>query len=137
MTMTDEGTALSREVAVLGPVPRDAIVTHAGERFEKYGCVLDTAVALLDPGDPIAHVRQRDEDPIREILSGYRTIDTSDITSSQDQVDVVELRYVEHNRHVERQTSFMDPILPSDVGKVLDADLFVCVPITDYRFPRL
>jgi adenosine kinase len=114
-------------------------VTHAGEPFEKYGCALYTAVALsalLDPGDtivPIAHVRRRDEGPIKEILSGYRNIDTSGITSSHDQGDVVELRYIEHNRRVERQTSFMNPILPSDVDDVLDADAFVCVPITDYQ----
>jgi len=58
---------MTRKVAVLGPIPCDAIVTHAGERFDKYGCALYTAVALsalLDPGDtimPIAHVRRRDE----------------------------------------------------------------------------
>jgi sugar/nucleoside kinase (ribokinase family) len=123
----------------LGPIPRDAIVTHAGDRFEKYGCALYTAVALsalLDPGDtilPISHVRRRDEAPIKEILGGYRNIDTSGITSLQDQGDVVELVYIEHNRRVERQTSFMNPILPADLDSVLDADAFVCVPITDYE----
>jgi hypothetical protein len=73
--MTTGGRASARrKVAVLGPTPRDQIVTHAGERFEKYGCVLYTAVALsalLDPGDsvvPIAHVRRQDEGPIKEIL---------------------------------------------------------------------
>ena len=50
-----------------------------------------------------------------------------------DQGDVIELRYIEHNRRVERQTSFMNPILPADVDEVLDADAFVCVPITDYE----
>jgi adenosine kinase len=46
---------------------------------------------------------------------------------------VVELRYVDQNRRIERQTSFMNPVLPADVDKVLDADMFVCVPITDYE----
>ena len=128
-----------RKVVVLGPIPRDQIVTPTGERFEKYGCALYTAVALsalLDPGDtivPVAHVRRRDAGPIKEILGAYGNIDTSGITSEQDQGDVVELRYLEHNRRVERQTSFMNPILPGDVDKVLDADAFVCVPITDYE----
>src|SRR5262249_50334275 len=51
----------SRKVAVLGPIPRDQIVTHAGERFHKYGCVMYTAVALsalLEARDavvPISH----------------------------------------------------------------------------------
>jgi sugar/nucleoside kinase (ribokinase family) len=128
-----------RKVAVLGPIPRDQIVTHAGKRFEKYGCALYTAVALsalLDEGDtivPVAHVRRQDEGPVKEILGAFPNIDTSGITSQADQGDVIELRYTAHNRRVERQMSFMNPILPADVDKVLDANVFVCVPITDYE----
>ena len=71
--MNDRKSRASRKVAVLGPVPRDQIVTHAGERFHKYGCVMYTAVALsslLDADDtvvPISHVRQQDEGPIKQI----------------------------------------------------------------------
>ena len=128
-----------RKVAVLGPIPNDQVVTHAGERFHKYGGAMFTAAALsvlLDAGDtvvPIAHVRREDEGPIKQILEAFPNIDTSGITSSADQGDVVELRYVDQNRRIERQTSFMNPILPADVDKVLDADMFVCVPITDYE----
>ena len=128
-----------RKVAVLGPIPNDQVVTHAGERFHKYGGAMFTAAALsvlLDTGDtvvPIAHVRREDEGPIKQILEAFPNIDTSGITSPADQGDVVELRYVDQNRRIERQTSFMNPILPADVHKVLDADMFVCVPITDYE----
>jgi sugar/nucleoside kinase (ribokinase family) len=128
-----------RKVAVLGPIPNDQVVTHAGERFRKYGGAMFTAAALsvlLDAGDtvvPIAHVRREDEGPIKQILEAFPNIDTSGITSPADQGDVVELRYVDQNRRIERQTSFMNPILPADVDKVLDADMFVCVPITDYE----
>jgi adenosine kinase len=136
---TDVKGQKSRKVAVLGPIPRDQIVTDDGERFEKYGCVLYTAVALsalLDAGDtivPISHVHRKDEGPIKEILAPFPNIDTSGITSSADRGDRVELRYSGLNRRAERQTSFMDPILPGDVAGVLDADAFVCVPITDYE----
>jgi sugar/nucleoside kinase (ribokinase family) len=128
-----------RKVAVLGPIPNDQVVTHDGERFHKYGGAMFTAAALsvlLDGGDtvvPIAHVRREDEGPIKQILEAFPNIDTSGITSPADQGDVVELRYVDQNRRIERQTSFMNPILPGDVDKVLDADMFVCVPITDYE----
>jgi sugar/nucleoside kinase (ribokinase family) len=128
-----------RKVAVLGPIPNDRVVTHAGDRFHKYGGAMFTAAALsvlLDTGDtvvPIAHVRREDEGPIKQILEAFPNIDTSGITSPADQGDVVELRYVDQNRRIERQTSFMNPILPADVDKVLDADMFVCVPITDYE----
>ena len=128
-----------RKVAVLGPIPRDDVVTYDGERFEKYGCVMYTAAALsalLDASDlivPISHVRRRDEGPIKQILASFPNIDTSGITSTADQGDVVELRYTDQNCRIERQVGFMDPILPADVGHVLDADVFVCVPITDYE----
>jgi sugar/nucleoside kinase (ribokinase family) len=134
--MKSEG---SRKVAVLGPIPRDQVETHVGERFHKYGCALYTVVALsalLDTHDtivPISHVRRQDEGPIKKILESFPNIDTSGITSSADQGDVVELRYIDQNRRVERQTSFMNPILPADIDQVLDADVFVCVPITDYE----
>jgi hypothetical protein len=65
----------SRSVAVLGPIPRDRIITHRGEVFEKYGCALYTVAALsalLDADDriyPIVHVRREDEEPIKELLS--------------------------------------------------------------------
>jgi hypothetical protein len=137
--MNDEKSHASRKVAVLGPIPRDQIVTHAGERFHKYGCVMYTAAALsalLDPGDtivPISHVRRQDEGPIKQILGSFPNIDTSGITSPADQGDVVELRYLDQNRRLERQTSFMNPVLPGDLDEVLDADMFVCVPITDYE----
>ena len=137
--MTEMKSRGSRKVAVLGPIPRDQVTTHTGERFEKYGCVIYTAVALsalLDAGDtiiPISHVRRRDEGPVKQILGSFPNIDTSGITSSADQGDVVELRYIDQNRRVERQASFMNPILPADVDQVLDADVFVCVPITDYE----
>jgi hypothetical protein len=137
--INDMKSRASRKVAVLGPIPRDLVVTHAGDRFEKYRCVLYTAVALsalLDAGDtivPISHVRRRDEGPVKQILGSFPNIDTSGITSPADQGDVVELRYVDQNRRVERQASFMNPILPTDIDQVLDADVFVCVPITDYE----
>ena len=128
-----------RKVGVLGPIPRDLVFTPAGERVEKYGCVIYTAAALsslLDAGDtvvPISHVRHQDEAPIKEILGSFPNIDTSAITARADQGDVVELRYLDQNRRVERQVGFMNPILPADVEPVLDDDVIVCVPITDYE----
>jgi hypothetical protein len=137
--MDDMKDRAGRKVAVLGPIPQDQIVTYAGERLEKYGCVLYTAAALsalLDAGDtiiPISHVRRQDEGPVKQILGSFPNIDTSGITSPADQGDVVELRYIDQNRRVEQETGFMNPIVPDDVDKVLDADMFVCVPITDYE----
>lgn len=139
MTVGVQAQAPRRKVAVLGPIPRDRIITHAGEEFEKYGCVLYTTVALsalmrpMDTIVAISHVRRKDEARIKQILADYPNIDTSGITSHADQGDVIELRYIEHNTRVERQTQFMNPILPEDLDPVLDADAFVCVPITDYE----
>ncbi len=127
------------KVAVLGPIPRDRIITYQGEKFEKYGCALYTAAALSallgDEGTvtPVCHVRRQDEQPIKDILAQFGNMDLSGITSAQDQGDVVQLTYVDQNKRLERQTGFMDPIVPDDLTNLLDADAFVCVPITDYE----
>jgi hypothetical protein len=35
--MNDRESRGGRKVAVLGPIPRDQVVTPSGDRFEKYG----------------------------------------------------------------------------------------------------
>ncbi len=132
-------TAVRRKVAVLGPIPRDHIITHRGDVLEKYGCALYTAIALSallgDEGEvlPIVNVAEEDADPIREILSGYPNITLTGVRPVSDRGDVVELRFVDQNNRLERQTGYMAPITASDVEFALDADAFVCVPITDYE----
>jgi adenosine kinase len=126
-------------VAVLGPIPFDRVTTHRGDVLEKYGCALYTVAALsalLGPNDricPIVHVRKQDEANIRELLSQFPQVDLTGVSSKLDRGDVVELEYLDQNRRAERQTHFMAPIRPEDVEFVLDADAFVCVPITDYQ----
>ena len=130
---------MARSVAVLGPIPRDKIITHNGETFEKYGCALYTVAALaalLEDDDrihPIVHVRRDDEEPIKELLSAFPNVDLTGIRSASDHGAVVELTYTDQANRIEQQTGFMDPITPADVEFALDADAFVCVPITDYE----
>lgn len=126
-------------VAVLGPIPFDRVTTHRGDVLEKYGCALYTVAALsalLGPDDricPVVHVRKQDEDRIKELLSQFGQVDLTGVRSTLDRGDVVELEYLDQNHRAERQTHFMAPIRPEDVEFVLDADAFVCVPITDYQ----
>jgi sugar/nucleoside kinase (ribokinase family) len=128
-----------RTVAVLGPIPRDRITTHRGEVFEKYGCALYTVAALsalMEPTDricPIVHVRKQDEEAIKDLFAPMPNVDLTGVRSDTDRGDVVELTYEDQNRRIERQAGFMSPILPRDVEFALDADAFVCVPITDYE----
>ncbi|MFT4081238.1 MAG: carbohydrate kinase family protein [Nocardioides sp.] len=130
-----------RKVAVLGPVPHDHVVTHRGEVFEKYGCVLYTVAALsalLGPDDlvvPVVHVRKQDEEPIKEQWSHLANVDSSLVRSHTDRGDLIELTYLDQNARQESQTGFMHPIVPGDVAAVVDADAFVCVPISDYEVP--
>jgi sugar/nucleoside kinase (ribokinase family) len=129
----------ARTVAVLGPIPLDRVTTHRDEVLRKYGAVLYSVAALsalLEPSDricPVVHVRRVDEEPITELLSQFANVDLTGVRSDTDRGDVVELVYLDQNRRMERQTHFMAPILPEDVEFVLDADAFVCVPITDYQ----
>lgn len=129
----------ARTVAVLGPIPFDRITTYRDEVLRKYGCALYTVAALsalLEPSDricPVVHVRRVDEEPIKELLSQFPNVDLTGVRSDTDRGDAVELVYLDQNQRDERQTHFMAPIMPEDVEFVLDADAFVCVPITDYQ----
>jgi len=128
-------------VAVLGPIPRDHITTHRGEVIEKYGCATHTAIGLSkllgDEGTVhlVSHVRKKDEQAVKKILADYPNINVDHITSDQDQGDVISLKFVDQNNRLEKQTGFMNPIIPKDVRELLHCDVFVCVPITDYEVP--
>ncbi|MCW5520491.1 carbohydrate kinase family protein [Aureitalea sp. L0-47] len=130
-----------RKVAVLGPIPRDYIVTHNNEVIQKYGCVTHTAIALsnlLGPDDvvyPVTHIRKSDEAGIKDLFSSYKNIDTSYISSEEDRGDVIQLKFTDQNNRIETQTAFMKPIMPEDIKDLLDCEVFVCVPVTDFEVP--
>ncbi len=129
------------KAAVLGPIPRDHITTHRGEVIEKYGCATHTAIGMSrllgNEGEVhlISHVRKADKPGVLEILSPYSNINTTGIRDGADQGDVIQLKFVDQNNRLEKQTGFMNPIVGEDLEEVLDADVFVCVPITDYEIP--
>jgi adenosine kinase len=128
-------------VAVLGPIPRDHITTHHGEVIEKYGCAMHTAIGLSrllgDEGTVhlVSHVRKRDEQAVKQILAQFPNIDVHHITSDADQGDVIRLKFMDQNNRLEKQTGFMNPIIPDDVKDLTHCSVFVCVPITDYEVP--
>lgn len=132
---------MSKKIAVLGPIPRDHITTHKGEIIEKYGGVNNPVIALsllVDEGDvvfPVSHVRKADLEPVKEILSPYPNINTDYIHSYADMGDIISLKFVDQNKRLEKQTGIMSPIVPDDVKELLDCDVFVCVPITDFEVP--
>jgi adenosine kinase len=128
-------------VAVLGPVPRDHITTHRGEVIEKYGCAMHTAIGLsrLVGSEGVvyivSHIRKRDENAVKSILARYPNINTDYLSSEADQGDVIRLKFLDQNNRQEKQTGFMNPIVPSDLKDLTHCNAFVCVPITDYEVP--
>jgi sugar/nucleoside kinase (ribokinase family) len=128
-----------KKIAVIGPIPRDHIVTHQGDLIQKWGCVTHPVIALsVMAGDqieviPVSHVRSVDVDNVREVFKGYPGINLNHVTCKNDQGDIISLRFVDVNTRLERQTGFMDPILPEDIAPIIDSDVFVFIPISDYE----
>ncbi len=127
------------KVAVVGPIPRDHITTHRGEVIEKYGCithpVIGLAQLLKDQGTvyPISHIRKIDTPAIKEIFKPYPAVDMSGVSDEADSGDVIKLKFIDQNFREEKQTAFMNPIMPKDLAPYLDCDAFVFVPITDHE----
>jgi adenosine kinase len=128
-------------VAVLGPIPRDHITTHHGEIIEKFGCAMHTAIGLSKllgkdgTVNIVSHVRKKDEAAVKKILDDYDNINSDYVTSNADQGDVINLKFIDQNNRLEKQTGFMNPIIPEDLTNLMHCDVFVCVPITDYEVP--
>ncbi len=128
-----------KRIAIVGPIPRDHIVTHTGDLIQKWGCVAHPVIALSTmAGDaieiiPVSHVRVTDMDNVREVFQGYEGINLNHITCKNDQGDVISLRFLDMNNRVERQTGFMDPIVPEDFHDIHDCDILVFIPISDYE----
>lgn len=128
-----------KKIAILGPIPRDTILTHKNEIIQKYGCATHPAIALAklmkNTGEVrvISHVHKKDLPAIKDLFSGYDNVDVSGIDSERDRGTVIELKFVDQNNRLEKQTAFMNPILPEDVDPHLDSDAFVFVPITDFE----
>ncbi len=131
----------NHKIAVLGPIPRDYIITHNNEIIQKYGCATHTAIAISnllgDKGEiyPVTHIRKQDEEGIKALFEPYKNIHTQHISSEADQGDVIQLKFVDQNKRLETQTAFMKPIMPEDVAPLLDCEVFVCVPVTDFEVP--
>src|SRR5436190_6496624 len=128
-----------KKIVVIGPIPRDHIVTHQGDLIQKWGCVTHPVIALsVMAGNaidviPVSHLREVDLDNVAEVFHGYPGVTLKHITSKNDQGDIISLRFLDMNNRLERQTGFMDPILPDDVKNILDGSVFVFIPISDYE----
>lgn len=127
------------KIAVIGPIPRDTIITHKNETIKKYGCATHPAIALAklleEDGEVIviSHIHKKDLEPVKNLFAPFKNINTSGLDSGEDRGTVIELRFIDQNNRLEKQTAFMNPILPKDVKPFLDADAFVFVPITDFE----
>lgn len=128
-----------KRIAVLGPIPRDHIVTHQGDLIQKWGCVTHPVIALsVMAGEkieiiPVSHLRHVDLDNVKEVFQGYKGVNQKFVTTKNDQGDIISLRFTDVNNRLERQTGFMDPIVPDDVKNLLDCKVFVFIPISDYE----
>lgn len=127
------------KVAVIGPIPRDHITTYRGEVIEKYGCITHPTIGLaqLLEGQgtvyPISHIRKQDTEAVKEIFAPYPAIDMEGVSDEADSGDVIKLKFLDQNFRVEKQTAFMNAIVPADLAPFLDCDAFVFVPITDHE----
>jgi len=128
-----------KRIAIVGPIPRDHIVTHNGDLIQKWGCVTHPVIALsvLAGGKieivPVSHLRKVDLDNVKEVFKGYKGLNQNHLTVKNDQGDIISLRFLDMNNRLERQTGFMDPIVPDDFKKLLDCKVFVFIPISDYE----
>ena len=82
---------------------------------------------------PITHVRKIDYENIEKILKNLPGVNLEFISCKKDQGDVIYLRFLDQNERVKTMSAFMNPIVVDDVKSVLDSDIFVFLPVTDFE----
>ncbi|MBN2690134.1 MAG: carbohydrate kinase family protein [Gammaproteobacteria bacterium] len=129
------------KIAVIGPIPRDHITTYKGQEVDKYGCITHPIVVLSklfgDEADiyPVTHIRKSDLEPISKIFSDLPGVKQDYIYTKHDGGDIINLRFIDQNERVKTMTGFMPPITSEDIKPLLDSDLFLFLPVTDFEIP--
>jgi len=127
------------KVAIIGPIPRDTIITHNGELIEKYGCIAHSSIGLSylvgkkSTVIPVCNVRKKDKKNIIKLFSKYKNIDISFIDDSYDMGDVISLKFLDQNHRIEKQLAAMHPIVENNIVDALDCDAYLFVPVTDFE----
>ena len=127
------------QIVVLGPVPYNHITNWKNEVYERYGAITYPVMALakLFMQDariiPVTHLRKKDEQTVKILFKGEVGVDLQHINSDLDQGDVIRTKIIDEQKYLEKQYGFMNPILPQDVRDLLNSDVFLFVPLTDYE----
>jgi len=127
------------KIVVLGPIPYNHITNWKNEVYERYGAITYSVMALAKLLEqdaniiPVTHVRKKDEQTVKSLFKGLPGIELQHINSDLDQGDVIRTRIVDEKKYLEKQYGFMNPITPRDVRDLLNSDIFVFVPLTDYE----
>ena len=127
------------KIAVIGPIPRDHIITYKGQEISKYGGISHPIFVLSKLFDqkaeiiPVTHIRKIDEPAIKKLLQDLPGVNMQHINSEQDQGDVIELRFLDQTERVKSMRAFMNPITIADVKNILDSDLFLFLPVSDFE----
>lgn len=128
-------------IAVLGPMPKDVIVTNEGLVHERYGGALYTSVALASLGagmasiHPVTQVSPDERDQLLALVAPFDAIDTGAIWAAPHAGTSIKLVYRDQNLRDETQVGRMPPIHPDHVSGLRDCDAYVLVPVTDHEVP--
>ena len=105
--------------------------------IEKYGCITHPVIGLaqLLKGQgtvyPISHIRKIDTPSSKRIFrTFFLPLYMAGVSDEADSGDVIKLKFIDQNFREEKQTAFMNPIMPKDLAPYIDCDAFVFVPIT-------
>lgn len=128
-------------IAVLGPMPKDVIVTNERLVHERHGGALYTSVALASLGEgiasvhPVTQVSPDEFDLLLAQVAPFDAIDTDAISAVPHAGTAIRLVYRDQNLREETQIGRMPPIDPDHLRGLRDCDAYVLVPVTDHEVP--
>lgn len=77
------------KIAVIGPIPRDTMITYKNETIQKYGCATHPAIALAklmqntDEVIIISHIHKKDHQAIVDLFLPYPNVRVEGLCSKK------------------------------------------------------
>lgn len=129
------------KVGIVGPISKDLMVFPEGGTESRWGAVAYSALALAklfegtrDRVVCLSHLSSEDAEAARAFLD-HPNICVPAIDSAYATGTKIELRHVDSQERVSRQTRTMTPLSPAELKLLADCDYLVLMPLNDSDIP--
>lgn len=129
------------KIGIVGPISKDRMILPEGDMESRWGAVAYSALALAkliegtnDRVVCLSHLSPEDIKEARALLD-HPNIIVPAMDSAYTNGTKIDLRHIDSNERVSRQTRTMTPVSPAELKLLADCDYLILMPLNDTDIP--